>query len=82
MSKTRRIGARSARGVGGLKLDLYQNLLAMNGGYDQVMRSLAALRKHGLFETGELARFAALSKEARAATNSYPSRCDGNRRSE
>jgi hypothetical protein len=57
--------------VGGLKLDIYQHLLRLNAGHDQVMRSLAALRKHGIFESGELARFSALSKEARAATNSY-----------
>jgi len=54
-----------------LKLNIYQNLLCLNAGYDQVMRSLAALGKHGIFENGEVARLSALSKEARAATNSY-----------
>ena len=54
-----------------MKLDIYQHLLSINAGYDQVIRSLAALRKYGVFHAGELARFSALSKESRAATNSY-----------
>jgi len=62
---------RWARGVAGLKLDIYQHLLRINAGYDQVIRSLAALRKYDVFHAGELARFSALSKESRAATNSY-----------
>jgi len=57
--------------VAGLKLDIYQHLLSINAGYAQVIRSLAALRKYGVFHAGELARFSALSKESRAATNSY-----------
>jgi hypothetical protein len=56
--------------VEGLKLDIYQHLLSINAGYEQVIRSLAALRKHGVFHGSELARFPALSKETRAATNS------------
>src|SRR4051812_9580730 len=59
------------RGGGGVKIDIYQHLLSINAGYDQVIRSLAALRKYGVFHAGELARFSALSKESRAATNSY-----------
>jgi hypothetical protein len=54
-----------------LKLNIYKHLLKINAGYDQVIRSLAALRKHGVFHRGELARFSALSKETKAATNSY-----------
>ena len=54
-----------------MKLDIYQHLLSINAGYDQVIRSLAALRKYGVFNVGELARFSALSKESRAATSSY-----------
>jgi len=54
-----------------LKLDIYRHLLEFNAGYDQVIRSLAALGKHRAFQSGELARFSALSKEARAATNSF-----------
>jgi hypothetical protein len=52
-------------------LNICQHLLRINAGYDQVIRSLAALRKHAVFQRGELARFSALSKETRAATNSY-----------
>ena len=52
-------------------MDIYQHLLSINAGYEQVIRSLAALRNYGVFHAGELARFSALSKETRAATNSY-----------
>ena len=61
------IGERS----GGLKLNIYQNLLKINAGFDQVIDGLAALRKHGVFHRGELDRFSALSKETKSATNSY-----------
>ena len=54
-----------------MKLDVYENLLRINAGYDQAIRSLAALRKHRAFQRGALARFAALSKETRAAVTSY-----------
>ena len=54
-----------------MKLEIYRHLLEFNAGYDQAIRSLAALRKHRAFQSGELARFSALSKEARAATNSF-----------
>jgi hypothetical protein len=54
-----------------LKLNIYQHLLRINAGHDQVIRSLAALRKHGAFQRSELARFSALSKETKSATNSY-----------
>jgi hypothetical protein len=57
--------------VGGLKLHIYQNLLKINAGFDEVIGGLAALRRHGVFHRSELARFSALSKENRAATNSY-----------
>jgi uncharacterized membrane protein YgaE (UPF0421/DUF939 family) len=54
-----------------MKLQIYKHLLAVNVGFDQVIRSLAALRKHDSFHRRELDHFSALSKEARAATNSY-----------
>src|SRR5207302_2389940 len=47
------------------------DLLKINAGHDQVIRGLAALRKHRTFHRSELDRFSALSKENRAATNSY-----------
>ena len=37
-----------------MKLDVYENLLRINAGYDQAIRSLAALRKHGAFHRGAL----------------------------
>jgi len=54
-----------------LKLNIYQNLLKINAGYQQVIGGLAALRKYSVFHRNELARFSALSKEIKAATNSY-----------
>ena len=52
-----------ARGYCGLKLNIYQNLLKINAGFDQVIGGLAALRKYRAFHRRELARFSALSKE-------------------
>jgi hypothetical protein len=54
-----------------MKLPVYQHLLNLNAGFDQVVRSLAALRKHDIFQAKELDHYAVLAKEARAATNSY-----------
>jgi len=45
--------------------------LRLNQGFDQILTALAALRRHPAFPAGELERFAALSKETRAATNSF-----------
>jgi len=53
-----------------MKLDVYENLLQINAGFDQAIRSIVALRKHGAFTRGALGRFAALSKETRAAATS------------
>jgi len=54
-----------------VKLASYKHLLDINVGFDQVIRGLAALRKHDAFLARELDRFSALAKESRAATNSY-----------
>jgi len=54
-----------------VKLDVYEHLLRINRGFNLVIKGLAALRKHGAFHRGELARFRALSRETRAATNSF-----------
>jgi len=54
-----------------VKLDVYEHLAQINAGFDQAIRSLIALRKHGAFPRGTLARFTALSKETRAATISF-----------
>jgi hypothetical protein len=55
----------------GVKLQVYKHLLDVNAGFDQVVRGLAALRKHKSFHRRELDYYSALSKEARAETNSY-----------
>jgi hypothetical protein len=55
----------------GVKLDVYELLLRINAGFDQAIRGLAALQRHAAFHRSTLERFAALSKETRAATNSY-----------
>ena len=54
-----------------MKLPVYKHLFDINAGFDQVIRGLAALRKHEAFHRQELDHYSALSKEARAATNSY-----------
>jgi len=54
-----------------VKLAVYRHLLDLNTGFDQVVRSLAALQKHDAFLAKELDYYAALAKEARAATMSY-----------
>lgn len=55
----------------GVKLAVYRHLLEVNTGFDQVIRALATLRKHGPFHRRELDHYSAVAKEARAATNSY-----------
>ena len=54
-----------------MKLGMYEQLLRINRGYDLVIQGLTALRKYGVFHHGELAPLRSLSKETRAATNSY-----------
>jgi hypothetical protein len=54
-----------------VKLPVYKHLLDINAGFDQVIRGLAAMRKHHDFRARELDRYSALAKETRAATNSY-----------
>lgn len=54
-----------------MKLPVYKHLLDLNAGFSQVVRALAALRKRDAFLAKELNHYAALAKEARAATNSY-----------
>jgi hypothetical protein len=54
-----------------VKLEIYQHVLDINAGFDQVVRGLAALQKNDAFLAKEVVRFSELAKEARAATNSY-----------
>ena len=55
-----------------VKLEVYKHLLDVNAGFDQVLRGLAGLHgttDHSMERNSTASR--ALSKEARAATNSY-----------
>ena len=54
-----------------MKLRTYKHWLGVNAGFEKVIRNLAGLGKDGAFRRRELERYSALSKEARAATNSY-----------
>jgi hypothetical protein len=49
----------------------FEHWLAVNRGFQQVIDNLAAFRQHPEFNPAELKRLTALSKEARAVTNSY-----------
>ena len=50
---------------------MYEQLVALNAGFEQVRRALKKLGSLGSFDGSELARFRALSEEARVASNSY-----------
>ena len=54
-----------------MNLAIYEHLLAVNAGFDQVRRALAATSQAREFERGEIARFRALAEETRAAIASY-----------
>ena len=54
-----------------MKLKAYEHLLLVNQGYDQVARSLKALAKYPALRPDEIAQFAQLAEEARAASNSH-----------
>ena len=54
-----------------MKLNVYQEWLRINEGFDLVLRVLKAMRKYHAFGAGELECFRQLSKETRAAINSY-----------
>ena len=57
-----------------MKLRVYEHLLALNAGFDQVRRTMRALGRHRSFNSSELARFRDMSEEARAAVMSYLAR--------
>lgn len=54
-----------------MKLDVYKQVFRINAAFDQVLRSLVALKKYSHFDPAELTRFRRYSKENRAALNSY-----------
>ena len=49
----------------------YEHWYRINAGFEQVLDSLKALRKHRPLDAGEIDRFRELGREARAVTNSY-----------
>ena len=55
-----------------MDLPVYEHLLAVNAGFEQVRRALAALGQREGFKRGEIVRFGAMAEEARAAIASYP----------
>ena len=68
----RRIAAMPrSTGPRGVPLAIYQHLLEINAGFEQVRAALAALDQSAMFNRAELQRFSALSAEARAAIASY-----------
>jgi hypothetical protein len=50
---------------------MYEQLVALNAGFEEVRRALRKLRSLGSFDSAERAHLSALSEEARAASNSY-----------
>jgi hypothetical protein len=54
-----------------MNLAIYEHLLAVNTGFEQVRRALSATAQNRRFERGEIARFHALAEETRAAITSY-----------
>ena len=53
-----------------MKRKVYEHVLGVNQGFDQVLQSLKALAKCRGLQPGEIRRFAQLARETRAATNS------------
>ena len=54
-----------------MKLDVYKRLLRINAGFEQVLRSLAALERQRRSDAEELKRFRLRSRETQATLNSY-----------
>jgi predicted nucleic acid-binding Zn-ribbon protein len=53
------------------RLRIYEHLLQLNTGFQQVRNALVALSKEQQFDRSELRRFEESSEEARASINSY-----------
>lgn len=54
-----------------MKLKAYEYLFLVNQGYDQVARSLKALAKYSALRPDQIAQFAQVAEETRAATISH-----------
>jgi hypothetical protein len=63
----RRVQERGAH----MKRKVYEHVLGVNQGFDQVLRSLKALAKYHGLQPNEIRRFEQLARETRAATNSF-----------
>jgi hypothetical protein len=55
----------------GTTLATYEQLLQMNSGYEQVLRSLDLLCTNPAFNGGQLRLFRDMAREARACSNAY-----------
>ena len=53
------------------KVKVYEHVLEMNRGFEQVRTSLQALAKYPGLQRGEIRRFEQLARENCAATNSF-----------
>jgi len=54
-----------------MKWKVYEHVLEMNRGFEQVRTSLQALAKYPGLQRGEIRRFEQLARENCAATNSF-----------
>ncbi len=54
-----------------MKIDIYEQLFRMNQGFEEALSALRRLAKYSVFHRGEIRRFEQLSRETRAAVNSY-----------
>jgi hypothetical protein len=50
---------------------IYEHLAALNTGFDQVRRSLAALARYRAFDRAAIIQFSERAEEVRASMNSY-----------
>jgi hypothetical protein len=57
--------------IPGATLEAYEHLLQMNAGYEQVLRSAAALCANPAFHRDQLDLFRNMVREARACSNAY-----------
>ena len=55
----------------GVTLEVYEQLLQINAGFEQVSRALHGIGRNRLFDRQELERYRALAAEAQALINSY-----------
>ena len=54
-----------------MDLPVYEHLLAVNAGFEQVRSALAALAELPGFQRGEMARFGEMAEESKSAICSY-----------